>query len=323
VTVSTSQSGHRSEAEPQRGSERLADSADRHHSVRGEALQRADRLTVVPEFGVVIVLGQYRPSVASPGNQLTASLRRQHRPGRPMVRRGDDDGLDIGGGDGLDVDAAVVDPNRHRRYVAQPGGFLDRTVIAGILEGDSADSPVGQRTQQQAQTLCEASTDDDLPRADVGCPDPPEIAGQHRPQLRGSGRVAVADRRRRRLPQRLPLSPKPIGAREAGQIRQAGHEVHLEPRRCPRETRRQGGQGWPGGRRSGNGRGDPGRRADLALQIPLTVQLLVALGNQPSGHAECTSQLPARRQPLPRLQPATADRLPQPLLQLGPQGSRS
>ena len=68
--------------EPQRGRQRLRRRAEIDHPVGREPLQRPDRRPVIAVLGVVVVL-EHDPT---PREQRAPPLRRQHRPGRELVR---------------------------------------------------------------------------------------------------------------------------------------------------------------------------------------------------------------------------------------------
>ena len=84
--------GHDGPAQPQGRRQGLADGAEGDDLVGCQPLQRADRVTVVAELRVVVVLQHHRIVVASPGEQRVPALRREHDAGGPLVSRGDDDG---------------------------------------------------------------------------------------------------------------------------------------------------------------------------------------------------------------------------------------
>ena len=74
-------------AHPQRRRQRLAGRAHAHHPVGRQALDRAHRLPVVAELGVVVVLDDETVHSVRPLDQRVSSLGRQHHPGRRLVGR--------------------------------------------------------------------------------------------------------------------------------------------------------------------------------------------------------------------------------------------
>ena len=95
---STSDGGHDEPAQPECRRQRLADRADRDHPVRRQTLHRADRLAVVAELGVVVVLDD--DSRRSRAAQSTSAWRRSGASTTPvgaLVGRGDDHGAGPGG----------------------------------------------------------------------------------------------------------------------------------------------------------------------------------------------------------------------------------
>ena len=95
------------------GRERLADRAERDDAVGGQALQRADRVAVVAELGVIVVLDDDPAASAGPRDQLLAAVSGEHDAGGPLVGRGHQDGPGAGALERGDVDAVVVDRDRH------------------------------------------------------------------------------------------------------------------------------------------------------------------------------------------------------------------
>jgi hypothetical protein len=73
-------------AEPQTGCERLAGRAGERDVVRVERLERADRLPVVAQLSVVIVLDHEAGGCTCPGDRGGATLGMQHRTQRELVR---------------------------------------------------------------------------------------------------------------------------------------------------------------------------------------------------------------------------------------------
>ena len=107
-------------AQPDRGRQRLADRAEGEHPVRGDALQHADRLAVVAELRVVVVLDDVAVVTAGPLHQRVPPRRRQHHPGGRLVRRGHHHGAGPAGRQRGHVDPEVVD--RHPDRLARPPG---------------------------------------------------------------------------------------------------------------------------------------------------------------------------------------------------------
>ena len=85
TTPSTRCAGSTSQASRSAGRERLARGPGVHDPVRRERLQRADRVPVVPELAVVVVLDTSAPVVAP---RAGPPLGRQHAAERELVRRG-------------------------------------------------------------------------------------------------------------------------------------------------------------------------------------------------------------------------------------------
>ena len=183
-------------AEPQAGRERLADRADHHHAIGREPLQRADRLAVVAELGVVVVLDEDAVALARPGDRVAAAGRGEDDAGRGLVRRGEDGRAHVGAG--------VAQPRAVRVHGhgdgAQPGPLGDRrpVLVARVLEPELRVPGPRERLEDEVQALREAAADDHLRRLDGRAAHAAQVGGDDGAQLRPAGRVAVAGRRQRR-----------------------------------------------------------------------------------------------------------------------------
>ena len=122
----------------------------------GEALERADRLPVVAELGVVVVLDDQPVRAVGPGHERGPTLRRQHAAGRVLVGGGHEHRVDVRARragrpdprlvdrDPDDLEAAPLDDRR--RYSGSDGSS---TAIRRAPPG-------GQRLRGQAEALGEA-----------------------------------------------------------------------------------------------------------------------------------------------------------------------
>ena len=210
-----------------------------------------------------------------------------------------------------DDDAVLVDRHRHHGHAGRRSGDGPGLVVARVLEADPRDTARGQGLQREHQALGEAGAGDDPAGVGRRAAHSVEVAGQHLPQPHRTGGLGIAERRTRCLPGRLTHRPRPVVAREAGQVGHRRHEVEGRSRR-----RTAGGC---------SRRGRPGRRRDASCrtgsgdQVALGVQLVEALHHQAARDAQVAGQLTGRRQSLARAQPAGAHRLAEPALELAAQ----
>ena len=133
------------------GREPLAGGADVHDLLRRESLQGADRHAVVAKLGVVVVLDD-QPLLLGPLDQGGASLRREHRAGRELVRGSEQHRRGLRRGKHVDAQPALVDRDRHD---LEAGLFDDQPVQmpAWILERHLLDAVSAQRSAQQREAL--------------------------------------------------------------------------------------------------------------------------------------------------------------------------
>ena len=105
--------------------------------------------------------------------------------------------------------------------------------------------------------------------------------------------------------------PQPVTAREAGQIRDASHEVRGQPLPAASGRGVCRSKHGPGGREDASAAGgDPGSGTGPGAQVTLRLQLGVALLHQATGQAELARQLTRGRQPFRGRQAAGPDRRP-------------
>jgi hypothetical protein len=77
------------------------------------ALERADRLAIVPVLGVEVVLDDQRPAPPRPVEQRGAASRREHGPGGELVRGGHQHRIDARRREPVDLEAVAIHGNRH------------------------------------------------------------------------------------------------------------------------------------------------------------------------------------------------------------------
>jgi hypothetical protein len=149
--------------------------------VGGEALERADRHTVVAELGVVVVLDDQRVVAARPGDEVAAPASVERRAGRIGVRRGDEHGRDVVAVERGSVEAAPVDRDGHRLEA----GHRDRVAVgaeARVLDRDPARAAAAQRAADEREPLGHAGAGQDAARLGGDPAHAPEVRGQRGPQ---------------------------------------------------------------------------------------------------------------------------------------------
>ena len=114
-------------AQPDTGRERLARGPGIHHPLRGERLQRAQRVAVVAELAVVVVLDDQPTGRLRPLDRDPSTPGDQRRADRELVGRREQ--RDVGRCELLDGGAVVVDVDRRKPETARArragGGRLD------------------------------------------------------------------------------------------------------------------------------------------------------------------------------------------------------
>jgi hypothetical protein len=116
-------------------------------------LQGADRLPVVAELGVVVVLDDDRLSARGPVDEREPPFGGEDHAGRTLVGRGEHDRARARGIQGLHVHAAGVDGDRDG---LEPGPVCrrgDAGHSARVLEADPGQSSTGHGMQYQPKTL--------------------------------------------------------------------------------------------------------------------------------------------------------------------------
>jgi hypothetical protein len=303
------QVGRRHEpAEPQPRREDLARRARVHHALGAEALERPDRLAVVAELGVVVVLDDGPPAALGPVDEGGPPLGRKHRAGRVLVDRGDDHRPGVRGDEPVDPETVVVDGDRPP---FEPGGRDRRPVfrIRRVLDRDRPDAPAAEGLGREREALGEARDDDHAVRIRGGSPDAVQVGREGRPQLGHPLAALVGEPIARRGGEDPAERPEPDGPRELADLRPARPEIEHDGRR-----RRESAGGLR--RRSDGGRSGDARRATTAAhQVALGGQLLVRLDDDPARDAELRRERAGRRQHHARAEPAVPDRRTQRPLQ--------
>lgn len=143
-----------------------------------EALHGADRLAVVAELAVVVVLDDHSPGVTGPLDHPGAPLRRERHPERKLVRRGQKDRA--GRADLVHHGAAAVD-RKHRQPQAGGGGHGPVTGLPVGLHRERRDTPRAQHLAQQRRSLGESGAHHDPAGTDAYAPGTREVLGQGLP----------------------------------------------------------------------------------------------------------------------------------------------
>ena len=180
-------------AEAQPGGERLADRAEQHHPLRAEPLEAADRVAVVAELGVVVVLEHQPVHLGGPGDQLGPPPWRQDDPGGVLVGGRDQHHPGGAAAERADVDALVVDRDGQPDGAGRPQQGVGALAVR-VLDGQGDRAGPGQGADDQVEALGDAVHHDQAAGRDVGGPDPAEVGRQLGRQLGDAAGVAVAQR---------------------------------------------------------------------------------------------------------------------------------
>jgi hypothetical protein len=128
----------------------------------GRAPAANDRVAVVAELCVVVILDDQPVSAAGPGDQFLPAVSGEHDPGRPLVGGSDEHRPCSAALQRLDVQAVLVDGDRNRRHADGPCQFGRRVDRVGVLEGECGDAVDSQCPQQKCQCLRHSGVDHQL-----------------------------------------------------------------------------------------------------------------------------------------------------------------
>ena len=266
-------------AQPQRRGQALARRAGVDDVIGGERLQRADRLPVVAELPVVVIL-DHHPAPAGPRPARRCGCR--VTPERELMRRGQQRRVRPVGR--ADHGAAAVDGQRPQAQAAGRGEVAVGLVAVG-LHGERGRAGRAQRGAGDGQAVREARADHDAGRVGGHAPGPGQVAGQDRPQLAGA--------------RAGPGSPSSSRGAAASALRAAASQAPRGKADRSGDARRAGRSGArPASGRAaparaglgGAGVGDRGPRAGPGGQPALRDQLAVDLGHRVAGQAEIGGQ---------------------------------
>ncbi len=189
-------------AQAQPGRQHLARRARVHDDVAAQPLDRADRLAVVAELRVVVVLDDQRARPRRPVREGRPAIGRQHPARRVLVGGRDDDAVDVEALQEIDPQAVLVDGDAHR----VEAGRGERRPVLGVgrvLDRDHARATRPHRPRGEREALREAAADDDVHRVGGGPAGPVEVRGEGDPQLRDPVAAEIGQPIARR-PQRGP-----------------------------------------------------------------------------------------------------------------------
>ena len=270
-------------------------------------------MAVVAVLGVVVVLDHQRAGVARPGGQRGPPRRLEHDAGGRLVGGRDEHGVGARRDDGADVDAALVDRDRHDLDPAV-ADQLARARVARVLDRDPPRAAGAQHAADERHRLGDAAADHDPLGRRLHAADAAQVGGQRGAQPRVPAGRRVAEVGVGHLAQRAPLGRGPGRAREERQVRGSGPQV------VARRRRRRLGRAGGGDRRP---RGHARRGAAVDREIALGRELPVRLHHHPARDAELGRQRAARGQPVARRQPPGAHAVAQLRLELRVQRPRA
>lgn len=303
--------GQHQPADPQPGGDGFAGGAEVDDPFGIESLERTDRLPVVAELPVVVVLQDQPARGPRPVDGGRPPVGVERHPQRELVRRRQQHRTFAPQRTGLRAECVQRESGG-----AQPrvGEQVPVQVQPVRLDRHLPHPSPPQHLPHQHQTVCEPRADDDPVRVGVHPAGPCQIVGQHGPQLGPPTRVPVSERFVGSGGQRLPCGPEPLGAREGREVGRAGQQA---VRGAPR-LRRPYGDGR--GRRTRYGPGcHPGPRALPRGQPAFRHQFGVGVGHRVPGDSQVGGEGARGRQPGPRRQPPRAHGLAQRVREPHPQ----
>ena len=226
--------------DPQPGGEGLARGAEVDHPVRVEALEGADRLPVVAELAVVVVLQDEAAGGPCPVDDRRPPVRGQRAAERELV--GGRQQHRVRGERGQGVDARGTRVEGQRRG-GEPGLAQQSGVVAEAvrLHGRGPGAAPAQGAGYQHQAVREPRADHDPFGPGVDAPGAGQVLGEDGPQLLPAARVAVPEGVDRGGVDRPAGRGEPGGAREQRRVRVAGAQVVA--RRLRLTGRRRRGRG--------------------------------------------------------------------------------
>jgi hypothetical protein len=269
--------------------------------VGAERLHRPDRLAVVPELTVVVVLEHECPGLGRPPDRVPPADRIEDDAERELVGRRQQDRRGIAAL--VDACAAVVD--RHR--ADGEAAVLDDLAMEAVperLHRDRRRAPASQPDSNQLEPLGKSGADDDPARVDGDSAGPGEVPGQRDTELRDTTGIAVAERPIGRHREGAPGGGEPLRPGERREVRSSRTEVEPD-RPLVTPTRRHFG-GRPVGPV-----GDPRPGTVTGDEPSLGDELGERIGDGVASDAELLGERARGRQPGSRLQSAASHRLAQ------------
>ncbi len=220
--------GHHQPPEPEAGRETFAGCPGVDDVLRLERLHGPDRLAVVAEFAVVVVLDEQPAGPRGPVDGPAPPLGGERAAQRELVGRGQQRRIrpietarwiEPGHGPGPGEDSAAL--VHRQRPGAQPVLGHDAVQVrkAVRLHGQGRGAPAAQRPADQAEALGEPRADHDPVGAHAHAPRPGQIPGQGLVQFRpAAGIRCVAEHLGRGGAQRPARRRQPAGPGERGHV---------------------------------------------------------------------------------------------------------
>jgi hypothetical protein len=266
-----------------------------------EGLHRPDRLPVVPELTVVVVLEHDRPGLGRPSDRVPPASRIENDADRELVGRRQQRRRGI---------AALVDAGPafvHRYWSDGEAAALDDVpmeVVPERLHRDRRRARASQPGANQFEPLGEPGANDDPGRVDGDPTGPGEVPGQRVTKLRDAAGIAIAERPIGRHREGASGGGEPLRPGECREVRSARTEVEPDrPLVAPTHRRRTGLMfGSVGNPRAGTVAGDEPSLGD---------ELGEGIGDGVAPDTELFGECPRRGQPGSGLQAAGTDRLAQ------------
>jgi hypothetical protein len=141
-------------ADSKRRCERLADRTQGNHAIWSEALYLPDRLPIIAELGIVVVLNDRRAALLRPPEESEPPLGSQNNPGRRLMRGREHYSPRNCGAERINVYPMLVDRNRDS-FQSRPGGNRAVVRFSWIFDRDSAYTFSDEGAEDEAESLCE------------------------------------------------------------------------------------------------------------------------------------------------------------------------
>ena len=270
--------------------ERLARSASVDDTTRVETLHRTNRLAVVAELTVVVVLDDPTIAPSRPLDERDSPCRRHRHSEGILVRGRHERRTRSSAVEDVDSQSVVIDRNPRDRK-AGTCAELGMEGERGVFDRDRVETGGAQRLREHAQCLGEATEDDDVLRIGANRAGTAEIRRKSDAELAQATWVAVAEEVVGRGAEHAADRCRPLASRERPAVGLARPEVGVVAPSLDRRARR------CGFRSETRCRGHVGAGPADGDEQSLRGELLVGAHHGRSGTTQLGCERSRRRQP--------------------------